>query len=198
MLRLEDIMTKEELSNYLIKALTYRSRTSYKFYFLLSLIKTSEKRDTISLEECGINMMAISWNDLSESNFKYPELDKLKRYKVDLMKHFDLAEITTEKELKKLLLDSDDKLVKNIAYDLTQYCPYLFLSIGQWDKRLRGIVNYHERHRLIQEFSQQESCFYEIYEDKVVLNSEYFDIIRNNSSYFIELVRCELKRYLMR
>ena len=191
-------MTKEELTNFLTKALTYRSRTSYKFYFLLSLIKASERKDTISLEECGINMMAISWNDLSEQEFKYPELDKLKRYKVDLMKHYNLAEITTEKELIRLFTDLDDKLIKNIAYDLTQYCPYLFLSIGQWDKRLKGIINYHERHRLIQEFSQQESCFYEIYEDKVVLNSEYFDVIRNDSPYFIELVRNELKKYLTR
>lgn len=189
-------MTKSDLKDYLIKALTYRSRTSYKFYFLLSLIDISKKKDTVFLKECGINMLVLSWNDLSDPENHYPNLDKLKRYKVDLMKRFNLSEYSTEKEVKKALKDNDDKQVNRIAYELTLYCPYLFLSIGQWDKRLKGIINYHERHKLIQEFSQQESCLYEIYDEKIILNSEFFDIIRNNIEEFNELVKSELKTYL--
>lgn len=191
-------MTKEELKKYLIKALTYRSRTSYKFYFLLSLIDLSKKKDTLLLKECGLNMIVLSWNDLSDPNNSYPNLDKLKRYKVDLMKKFNLSEYSTEKEVKRILSENEDKHVARIAYELTLYCPYLFLSIGQWDNSLKGIINYHERHKLIQEFSQQESCLYEIYDDRIILNSEFFDIIRNNIEEFNQLVKKELKNYLQK
>lgn len=189
-------MTKNELKDYLVKALTYRSRTSYKFYFLLSLIDISKKKDTVLLKECGINMIVLSWNDLSDAENNFPSLDKLKRYKVDLMKRYNLSEYSTKKEVKAVIYNTDDKQVNRMAYELTVYCPYLFLSIGQWDKSLKGIINYHERHKLIQEFSQQESCLYEIYDDSVILNSEYFDIIRNNIDEFTNLVRLELKKYL--
>jgi hypothetical protein len=55
------------------------SRASYKFYFLLSLIEISKKKDTVFLEECGIIMLVLCWIDLSDSKNKYRNLDKLKR-----------------------------------------------------------------------------------------------------------------------
>ena len=190
-------MTKEELKDYLLKALTNRSRTSYKFYFLLALLDLSRKKDTLLLKECGKCMIVLSWNDLSNPKNNYPKVDKLKRYKIELMKKYNLSEYITEKE-KKRIIEIEDKQISKIAYELTYYCPYLFLSIGQWDKRLVGIINYHDRHKLIQEFSQQESCLYEIYDNKIVLNSEFFDIIRTNKEDFYNLVRKELNDFLQK
>ena len=189
-------MTKSDIKDYLIKSLTFRSRTSYKYYLLLSLLDICNKKDTISLIECGINMIVLSWNDLSDPKNKYPDLDKLNKYKISLMKRLSLPEYLDEKEIKMALNVYDDQLVFKIAYEITRYCPYLFLSIGQWDSKLKNTENYHERHRLIQELSQQESYLYEIYDDKIILNSEYFDVIRKNITEFNYLVRSELKNFL--
>lgn len=191
-------MTKNEIIDYFNNVLTYRSRTSYKYYFLKAIMFLGIKKDTIRFKDIGLEMLVQSWNDLSEEKFSFRKLDKLKDFKISLIKKYSLPEFSTESDIRKKLLSFEDLKIDQISYELTAYCPYLLLSYGQWDNQLKGIVNYHIRHKLIQEFSQNESCLYEIYDGYLILNSEYFDIIRNNLDDFNQTVNDRLKEHLIK
>lgn len=189
-------MTKTEITDLLHNALTYRSRTSYKFYFLKSIFYLCKKKDTLKFADIGLEMIVQSWNDLSNEDYHYTKTDKLKKHKIDLMRNFSICEYENKEKVRKILKDNFNSLIEYISKDVTAYCPYLFISVGQWDKQLKGIQNYHQRHKMIQEYSQNSSCLYEVYDDYLILNSEYFEIINENDSYFFEFVNNELMDYL--
>lgn len=82
------------------------------------------------------------------------------------------------------MINTESEKTKSYFSYLTQYCIYLLLTYGQWNEILKDVKNYSKVHALIKNLSQNELCLYEIHFNKIVLNSEYFDIINKNVSFF--------------
>ncbi len=191
-------MTKEDLKKYISKILNFRTQTSYKFYLILGLFELGAKVDELSFVACGREMMIQAWNDLSEEKFKYSKPDKLKDFKGVIMAESGAPEFCLKNNLRKTILNTENEKMVAVYKALTNYCIHCTLSYGQWNKYLAGATTYHQRLPIMEALSKEESCLYEIHGDKIILNSEYFDIINRHKDEFESMVRKELEQYLLR
>lgn len=191
-------MTKIAVEDYIRTIVSYSNKTSYKFYLLLAILELGKQYDELSFVDCGREMIVQAWNDISNTDYYFSNTDKLKEIKNDILYREGIIEFGSESTIRQALFASQNEKL-NYYYDyLTRYCTYLLLSYGQWNEILKKEKNYHRIHKLIVELSQNESCLYEIHEQTIILNSEFFDIINTNSEHYKEIVRKELKQYLLK
>jgi len=189
-------MTKGKVEEYIKTIVSYSNRTSYKFYLLLAILEFGKKYDELSFESCGREMLVQAWNDISNSNYYFSKIDKLIEIKNDILFRENALEYCSKEEIRLLLTNTNSSKTKSYFSYLTQYCVYLLLSYGQWNEKLKSIKNYHKVHALIENLSQTESCLYEIHNNAIILNSEYFDIINQDVSLFEGIVKEALGHYL--
>ena len=191
-------MIKEDIKNYLIKIVNYNNKTSYKFYLLLAILEFGKNYDVINFSDCGKEMLIQAWNDISVSDYYFTNTDKLKEIKSEIMFTENILEFATLNELRKLFSNANSKNMEKHYTYLSRYCIYRLISYGQWNDILKNIRFYTIIHEKIAKLSQEESCLYEIDGDHIILNSAYFDVINDDTEYYIGIIRNELIKYLSR
>lgn len=191
-------MTKENIANYIKEMVTYANNTSYKYYLMLAILSIGKKYDIVSFEECGKELLVQAWNDVSDPGNYYSKTDKLKQIKNEILFKTSALEYMSNDNLRSFLSEHEDTIIKSYYLDTVKVCIYRLLSYGQWNEILSNVQHHYKKNKLIKVMSQNELCLYEIYDNYIVLNSVFFDVINSDSDYYKNIVREELRHYLSR
>lgn len=171
-----------------------KTSTSYKFYFILSLLGFfySEKYE-VNLNEIAIHMLVNAWEDIGIYYKSFNKIDKLPQIKKEYSTNCKISSTINRKDLNQII-ESNPKIIKK--YRLLSYIPYVFIQEKERNLDL-NIITYRQKLKKIEEYSTIGTSLYTITPKKIIiLNKGYLHSLQINKEKILNYTKNELLKYL--
>lgn len=159
--------------NLLASCFNYKS-TTYKFYWLISILELVEKgRLNIQKKELFSKMISNAWYTINYFQVSFGVQDQFQNAILELKKEEDLK-INDKKEIiEKILIQTENQKSLRILNHFDINVPHKFLS--PWFPKNDKSNVYH--------FSEsfENNCPYALYKNHIIINPDWIDYLQRNS-----------------
>lgn len=180
--------------DYIKEHLKIRTPTTYKYYFILSLLDFFyENKYEIHFDEIATRMLIKSRNDVDIYLNSFNSMDMLPKIKKDYILALNISSNLEGNDLKQKIEQNLGILKK---YRLLSYIPYVFIQERDWNLNLNNIT-YREKLRKIEEYSKAGTSLYQINQNKtIVLNKGFLNSLEINKDEILDYIHKELYKHL--
>ena len=154
-----------------------KKASTYKYFWFLAIISLTKEKKTLTLsyKDILIRMAAMAWPIVFEYEIDFGMGDMIPKYLNDIAKQSPLTNNIPSKVVEAYLnVYYESEGIDKILEPLLKNVPYRFLS--PW-------IPYTTDEEVIEESNSEDcACLYALHDDYLILNSEWWEYIKNHYS----------------
>ena len=171
-------------------------RTSYKFYFSMSLVELGKTKEILNYHEIAVTMLSFAWNDISNYPDSFTHFDMLPRLKKQAQELCHLDEVDSEEYIRlNLARITDETFVMNLNR-LLDYIPCVFLDRKELSSLWKRMTH-NEKMKQIKMYSHSSDYFYEVTDKAIILHPIFFHSVGDCDNTLAE-IKERITKYLSR